>query len=164
LIILDGGGVFVNTADADLYNADFYYQAQYQAARERVTLSYETLQQDAEGADVTSPSDHADVAALVRIQGPDDALTRLTTGPTWLVCNEEPTASDWYMPRFDDDEWAYAQPSSTLPPGEPWPAAPAMLLRRAFLVREIPKQARLYITALGAYEAHINGKRVGVSC
>jgi hypothetical protein len=35
--------VFVNTADADLCNAAFYYQAQYQAARELMTLSYETL-------------------------------------------------------------------------------------------------------------------------
>lgn len=43
--------VFVNTADADLYNAAFYYQAQYEAARELMTISYETLHDLATEAD-----------------------------------------------------------------------------------------------------------------
>jgi alpha-L-rhamnosidase len=38
---------------------------------------------------------------------------------------------------------------------------PAKLLRHEFVVREDIKKARLYITALGVYQAEINGKRVG---
>lgn len=38
---------------------------------------------------------------------------------------------------------------------------PAPLLRRAFTLREKPARARLYVTALGVYEAQINGARVG---
>jgi hypothetical protein len=44
--------VFVNTGDADLCNAAFYYQAQYQAARELITISYETLHDLAAEADI----------------------------------------------------------------------------------------------------------------
>jgi len=44
--------VFVNTADADLCNAAFYYQAQYEAARELMTISYETLHGLAAEADI----------------------------------------------------------------------------------------------------------------
>ncbi|KAA3661741.1 MAG: alpha-L-rhamnosidase, partial [Calditrichaeota bacterium] len=38
---------------------------------------------------------------------------------------------------------------------------PAPMLRREFELKNFVKQARLYITALGLYEAEINGQRVG---
>jgi alpha-L-rhamnosidase len=41
------------------------------------------------------------------------------------------------------------------------PHLPTPLLRRALSLSEAPRRARLYITALGAYEAAINGTRVG---
>jgi alpha-L-rhamnosidase len=41
------------------------------------------------------------------------------------------------------------------------PHAPAPLLRRTLTLSEAPRRARLYITALGLYEAAINGTRVG---
>jgi alpha-L-rhamnosidase len=41
------------------------------------------------------------------------------------------------------------------------PNAPTPLLRRALTLSRAPRRARLYITALGLYEAAINGARVG---
>ena len=41
------------------------------------------------------------------------------------------------------------------------PHQPASVLRRTFIVTDIQKPARLYITALGLYEAYLNGRRVG---
>jgi alpha-L-rhamnosidase len=41
------------------------------------------------------------------------------------------------------------------------PHVPAPLLRRAFRLESQPRRARLYITALGLYEAAINATRVG---
>src|SRR5205085_5934387 len=38
---------------------------------------------------------------------------------------------------------------------------PSPMLRREFAVKAGLRQARLYITALGVYEAQINGARVG---
>ncbi len=46
-------------------------------------------------------------------------------------------------------------------PGSPWPTGPVKLLRHEFAVKSGITSARLYVTALGAYEVHINGRRVG---
>ncbi len=61
-----------------------------------------------------------------------------------------------------------------LEPGAPWPArwiasplekdgspSPSPVLRREFRVKAPLREARLYITALGLYEAWLNGRRVG---
>ena len=41
------------------------------------------------------------------------------------------------------------------------PHQPSSVLRRIFTVTDVQKPARLYITALGLYEAYVNGRRVG---
>ena len=41
------------------------------------------------------------------------------------------------------------------------PAVPAPYLRKTFFVGARVNRARLYATALGLYEAHLNGQRVG---
>ncbi len=38
---------------------------------------------------------------------------------------------------------------------------PAIYLRKTFEIKELPKQARVYISGIGYYELHINGKKVG---
>ncbi len=58
-------------------------------------------------------------------------------------------AADWSA-RFITPEW----------PAEPLPDRPAPMLRREFTLKPGIKQARLYITAHGVYEAEINGKPV----
>ena len=45
--------------------------------------------------------------------------------------------------------------------GNPWPAESVKALRGEFEVRKPVASARLYVTALGAYQAFLNGKRVG---
>ncbi len=44
---------------------------------------------------------------------------------------------------------------------KPLPALPATMVRREFTVKSVPSKAHLFITALGAYEVTLNGKRVG---
>ncbi len=45
--------------------------------------------------------------------------------------------------------------------GNPWPAESVKALREEFDVHKPVASARLYVTALGAYQAFLNGKRVG---
>lgn len=60
------------------------------------------------------------------------------------------TPGDW-IARFVTPAW---EEDTTKP-------QPCPLLRRAFVVRPNVAQARLYVTALGVYEAEINGRTVG---
>ena len=53
--------------------------------------------------------------------------------------------------------------------GAPWHGAgqtgsPAPFLRHGFTLTQKPVSARLYITALGLYEAYLNGARIGADC
>jgi alpha-L-rhamnosidase len=45
--------------------------------------------------------------------------------------------------------------------GKPWQTGPVKVLRREFQITKPVTSARLYATALGAYEFHLNGQRVG---
>ena len=105
------------------------------------------------------PPDGGAVVALLKVTDAGGQVTRFTTGPDWRSSNED--FSGWTQPDFDDQAWAAAKPSSAKTRCEPWVAQPAMLLRREFDVSAPVKRARLYATALGAYEARINGKRIG---
>lgn len=74
----------------------------------------------------------------------------------------------WWSPQFDDRSWPNAilydpakdvsGPTDTSPP---WPTGPVVALRHDFLENKKIISARLYATALGAYELHLNGRRVG---
>ena len=91
--------------------------------------------------------------------------TRAANG-TPLVDRKAPadstaTVPDWTRLDFDDRGWSSAAPSKAHTQCEPWPARPAMLVRHEFKVSKPVARARLYATALGAYEPRINGQRVG---
>jgi len=45
--------------------------------------------------------------------------------------------------------------------GGPRTTSPCPFLRKTFAIREPVRSARLYVTALGVYEFHLNGQRVG---
>ncbi len=105
------------------------------------------------------PPDGGAVAALLRVTSRDGHVTRFTSGPDWRVSNLD--ASDWTTTSFDDSAWQHSQSSHAHAWCEPWPAADAMLFRRSFSVAKPIARARLYATALGAYEAYLNGRRVG---
>lgn len=99
------------------------------------------------------------VAALLKLLEQDGRITRLTTGPEWRTSNGD--EAGWTEPGFDDARWAPAVASAARVKCEPWPPGPALLVRREFEVSRPLVRARFYATALGAYEARINGERVG---
>ncbi|WP_328730278.1 glycoside hydrolase family 78 protein [Streptomyces jietaisiensis] len=90
---------------------------------------------------------------------------RVVTDAAWKAADREPSG-EWRAPDFDDSSWTAAKevaPSGSGPWGTLTPASFAVTrLRHTFrLRRRKVARARLYITALGLYEAHLNGERVG---
>jgi alpha-L-rhamnosidase len=81
------------------------------------------------------------------------------------VSGTDGSASDWSEPLpieaglLDPSDWSasFVTPAERPAPGE----TPAWLLRRSFTVRPGLVSARLYVTALGVYEAELNGVVVG---
>ncbi len=66
------------------------------------------------------------------------------------------SAADWSA------RWiAHVVPDLVSEPDEMPRQRPAPVLRRRFGLSSVPRRARLYITALGLYEAYVNGTRVG---
>ncbi|WP_399894608.1 alpha-L-rhamnosidase [Streptomyces sp. BBFR51] len=90
---------------------------------------------------------------------------RVVTDGSWKAADQEPSA-DWREAGFDDGAWPAAREAAPWG-GGPWgrviPSSYAVsLVRREFrLPRKRVARARLYTTALGLYEAHLNGRRVG---
>ncbi|MFI6650483.1 alpha-L-rhamnosidase [Streptomyces sp. NPDC050529] len=89
----------------------------------------------------------------------------IVTDASWKSTDKEP-AENWRGPDFDDSGWPAAKEAAAWGAG-PWgkivPGAfAANQLRHEFtLPRKKVSRARLYATALGLYEAHLNGRRVG---
>jgi alpha-L-rhamnosidase len=76
-----------------------------------------------------------------------------------------PAGNAWYAPDYDDSTWAVATvigPYSATPPirSADGTIGPGRYLRKTFTVKGPVAKARLYSTALGVYEASINGKAV----
>ncbi|MDA0182677.1 family 78 glycoside hydrolase catalytic domain [Solirubrobacter phytolaccae] len=92
-----------------------------------------------------------------------DNLT-FTTGNTWKSSASGPAG--WEQPAFDDTTWQAARELATYGSG-PWasnvslPSQPSPYLRKDFTADKTIAQARLYVSALGLYEVHINGQKVG---
>lgn len=90
---------------------------------------------------------------------------RIVTDASWKATDQEPEGG-WREADFDDSAWVAAKeaaPSGSGPWGTVTPASYAVArLRHTFrLRRKKVERARLYLTALGLYEAHLNGVRVG---
>ena len=66
----------------------------------------------------------------------------------------------WEMGLLERNDWKAQWIAGTLT-GSRWTAVPAPYLRKTFFVGARVNRARLYATALGLYEAHLNGQRVG---
>src|SRR5205814_2049238 len=78
---------------------------------------------------------------------------RVLSGPQWKTSLAE--APDWFGKAYDDPAWEPVR--ATLQEGPlPWEVSPAFHLRREFTLAGPLVKARLYATALGAYEAHLN--------
>jgi alpha-L-rhamnosidase len=103
--------------------------------------------------------------ATLEIRLEDAPVRTIRTDGSWRVAGEG--AAGWEAPAFDDGAWAAAVEVGRYGE-EPWgdlgisdPAAPCPFLRRDFSVGKTVAQARLHTTALGVYEMHLNGERVG---
>jgi alpha-L-rhamnosidase len=99
------------------------------------------------------PNPGAAVFARLKLQ--DGSAIRLTSGGEWKTSLAEDPR--WQECRYDDAGWERVRASPVK--RNPVPTTPIQL-RREFMVAERMKSARLYITALGAYEARLNGKRI----
>ena len=100
--------------------------------------------------------------AMLRITMPDGTVRRLITSSAWKTTAT--AAGNWQAVDLDDTSWQTAtvvakmgQDGYTIP----WPDQPAGLLRKEFTLEKPVASARLYVTALGSYQFHINGQQVG---
>jgi len=90
---------------------------------------------------------------------------KVFTDASWKATDQEPPA-DWREFGFDDGGWPVVRVAAAWS-GGPWgrvvPVSYAVTqVRHEFrLPRGKVSRARLYATALGLYEAHLNGNRVG---
>ncbi|MFF7654765.1 alpha-L-rhamnosidase [Streptomyces sp. NPDC007983] len=94
----------------------------------------------------------------------EDGVTHHHTDRTWRTTDQRPPAT-WTSPGHDDSDWTDAKELALWGSG-PWgrvlPQQSPAQLRRTFTLAGKPvARARLYATALGLYEAHLNGVRVG---
>lgn len=103
------------------------------------------------------PVDGGAMAALIRLHYADGRVERLVSGPLWRVMPDAPKG--WTAPDFDDGQWAAAVPSGSAAQGDPRESEPAIQMRRSFHLDKPVARARLYATALGAYQCRLNGKR-----
>ena len=115
-------------------------------------------------ANVVSPGQNgsAGLMALLRLRMPDGKIVRYVSDPTWK--STEGAQGDWRDPGYADESWKNTTVAAQLgedPLGTPWGPKPSSLFRRGFEISKGIRSARLYVTALGAYEMHINGTRVG---
>lgn len=77
-------------------------------------------------------------------------------------------AEGWKQAGFDDSGWGQAQEIAALGE-EPWgwvnqndlQMAPSPYLRKEFTTAQKVQRAMVYVSALGCYELHLNGQRVG---
>ncbi len=86
----------------------------------------------------------------------------------WKVCawDKDGVAGDfsqpagWEMGLLSQADWSAKWIGAGLV-GGPRTSIPAPYLRKAFPIQSKIKSARLYVTALGLYEMHLNGEKVG---
>jgi alpha-L-rhamnosidase len=97
-------------------------------------------------------------AALLRVRYEDGRIERFTSDRPWRTSLE--TTADWAAPTHDDRAWAATRPAS-ISPNVGWLPSPAWYLRTEFEVDRPVVAARLYATALGAYEVFLNSAKVG---
>jgi alpha-L-rhamnosidase len=97
------------------------------------------------------------LAALLRMEYADGSIVRFTTGSDWLAASNP--AEGWQQ--LKSPEWANAVAALSKPLFDPWVSEPAICCRRSFTLGAGIRRARLYITALGAYEARLNGQKIG---
>ncbi len=109
-------------------------------------------------------NDAPPLSATLYVEYEDGTDTTFASSPAWKTQIHPP--GDWRLTDFDDSGWKSAvawapTPGPDAEPlGHPWIPDSVKALRHTFDVGKQIKSARLYATALGAYELFLNGKRV----
>jgi len=104
------------------------------------------------------------IATLV-VEYEDGTREAFASSAKWKVAIH--TGAGWWKENFDDSRWSNAviwqgTPGPTSAPlGHPWIPDSVKAMRHRFALSKGVKSARLYATALGAYQLFLNGKRVG---
>lgn len=98
-------------------------------------------------------------ASLIRLHLADGSIQRIGSGSNWKGAVKPPPG--WTDLDFDPKGWTAARLVNDRAKCEPLAAEPAFQMRTAFTPAKRVVGARLYATALGAYEASINGRSVG---
>jgi len=105
------------------------------------------------------PSAHTSpMIATLFVEYADGTTAVFASGPDWKSAIH--ATKGWQQRGFDDAGWKTAVVDPKVS-GQPWIPDSVKALRHTFTVSQAVKSARLYATALGAYEIFLNGKRVG---
>jgi len=130
-------------------------------------LAIDVIHYARKNAPPNTNNSRAPMSATLCLELSDGTYRTFKTGdPGWKASLN--ASGDWFEAGFDAGSWAeavtYTAPegrSGNSELGSPWPTEPVKYLRRRVDVSKPLRSARLYATALGAYEFHLNGKKVG---
>ncbi|KAA6465063.1 rhamnosidase [Acidobacteria bacterium AB60] len=123
------------------------------------TLAIETVRYTA------TKNEAPPMISTLYVEYADGSTATFASQPGWK-CAYSP-ARGWEQPGFNDtnwnaaEEWKQTPGPDAKPLGHPWVPDSVKALRHSFAVSAPVRLARLYATALGAYEIFLNGKRVG---
>ena len=112
-------------------------------------------------AATNSDAQPASVIGRLVVQFASGSVSNVPVDTSWKVAQQPPAG--WTLTNFDDSVWTTAESTGT-----PW-GTPALndiarvpaYLRKNFVVGQSITRATAYVTALGVYELHLNGHRVG---
>jgi alpha-L-rhamnosidase len=113
----------------------------------------------------TEPDDAPPMIATLVVQYEDGTTAAFASDPSWKSAIHAVTG--WQQKGFDDAGWktavAWSQHPGQMnaPVEHPWIPDTVKALRQTFSIDKPVKSARLYATALGAYEIILNEDRVG---
>ncbi len=105
------------------------------------------------------------MSATLCVEYADGTTATFGSGTDWKTAAHP--SGEWRTSSFNDARWknaiawTQAPGSDDDPLGHPWIPDSVKELRRTFTVNGPVRSARLYATALGAYEMFLDGKRVG---
>jgi alpha-L-rhamnosidase len=107
--------------------------------------------------------DAANVTGQLVVQYASGSVSNIPIDGTWKAAQTAPT--NWMQTNFNDSAWTTAESDSGTPWGTPAlndiARVPASYLRKTFVAPQTITNATVYVTALGAYELHLNGQKVG---
>jgi alpha-L-rhamnosidase len=117
-----------------------------------------------DNADGNATNDAPPVMATLVVEYADGSTGTFASDASWKTATGG--TEGWQQKGFDDSKWVaavawkQAEGSRGAAPGHPWLPDSVKELRHTFNMSAPVKSARLYSTALGAYEVFLNGKRV----